>query len=362
MPATTPLTTDDLDYELPAQLVAQHPAAQRGGSRLMVLQAGEAEPRCIGRFDELLPEQLREGDLVVANDSRVLHARLRVQRPTGGTGELLLLSPLAGPQPEQGSLWTAMARPARRYRAGQELRTIDGAASVRCLERTGAQTWTIELPVSADAVPGWLARHGELPLPPYITERGQDPARYQTVHARTDGSVAAPTAGLHFDEQTWERVGARAEVAHVTLHVGAGTFLPVAERELAAHVMHRERYEVPEPTHAAITRALEEGRRVVAIGTTATRTLEHVYADDGTDPASRLAGSTELFIVPGHRWSCVGALLTNFHLPRSTLLALVMAFHGVEPTRHAYRRAVEEQLRFYSFGDAMLIHGPAARR
>jgi S-adenosylmethionine:tRNA ribosyltransferase-isomerase len=353
------LTIDELDFELPSTLIAQQPADQRGGSRLLVLRAEETEPIALGRFDELLVDQLREDDLVVANDARVLHARLVVERPTGGLGELLLLAP-AEEQPEvQGrSRWTAMARPARKYRPAMAVTTIPGGARIDLVERTGSQTWTVELPVGLDAVPAWLREHGELPLPPYVTERGQDEERYQTVHARSEGSVAAPTAGLHFDDDLWSRVRERCEVAHLTLHVGAGTFLPVAVDDLADHVMHHERYEVPDATDALVRAALAEGRRVVAIGTTTTRVLEHVY---GARDAP-LAGSTDLLIAPGHEWSCVGALLTNFHLPRSTLLALVMSFAGRDVTRAAYDRAIAERLRFYSFGDAMFVHGrPIAR-
>jgi S-adenosylmethionine:tRNA ribosyltransferase-isomerase len=358
MTGSPSLTTEDLDYELPPALVAQQPALERGGSKLLVFEAGEPEPIALGRFDELLLDQLREGDLVIANDARVLHARIPVERPTGGAGEALLLAP-AQDQPEDARRcrWTAMARPARKYREGMEVATRHGGSRIRFIERSGSQTWTVELPCGLDAVPGWLLEHGELPLPPYVTERGQDEGRYQTVHARVDGSVAAPTAGLHFDERLWRAVEARCDVAHLTLHVGAGTFLPVSDGSLDAHVMHHERYEVSPGTDVAIRETLDEGGRVVAIGTTSTRVLEHVYG-----PADApLQGSTDLFIVPGHEWSCVGALLTNFHLPKSTLVALVMAFHGIEQTRAAYARAIDERLRFYSFGDAMFVHGPAAR-
>jgi S-adenosylmethionine:tRNA ribosyltransferase-isomerase len=237
-----------------------------------------------------------------------------------------------------------------------EVATAHGDARLRFVERTGAQTWTIELPCSLEDVPRWLTDHGELPLPPYVTERGQDEARYQTVHARVAGSVAAPTAGLHFDDELWRAVERRCDVAKLTLHVGAGTFLPVSDGSLADHVMHHERFEVPARTDAMVRDAMAEGGRVVAIGTTTTRVLEHVYGPGGTG----LSGSTDLFIVPGHSWACVGALLTNFHLPKSTLVALVMAFHGIEQTRAAYARAVEERMRFYSFGDAMFIDGPPA--
>lgn len=357
------LTTDDLDYELPPELVAQHPAPERGASRLMVLEAGSGEPTAIDRFADLLLEQLRDGDLVVANDARVLHARIPLRRETGGAGEVLLLAP-TDHQPEAPgrSRWSAMARPARKFRDGMAVATTlgDDHAMIVFVERGTPQTWTVELPVGLDEVPSWLLEHGELPLPPYVTERGQDESRYQTVHARVDGSVAAPTAGLHFDEELWARVRERCEVAHLTLHVGAGTFLPVADGALEDHVMHHERYEIAPDADVAIRRALADGRRIVAIGTTTTRVLEHVYASErGAAGAGELAGSTDLYIVPGHDWQCVGALLTNFHLPKSTLVALVMALLGRDETRAAYARAIEERMRFYSFGDAMFIHGRA---
>jgi S-adenosylmethionine:tRNA ribosyltransferase-isomerase len=318
------------------------------------MDAGDPEVVEEGRFDETFLAQLRPDDLVVAIDARVLHARIPVVRPTGGAGEALLLTPAepAADADPGTSRWNAMARPARKLREGMVARTRTGA-QVTFVRRTGDQTWEVELPVPADDVPGWLRTHGEVPLPPYVHERGQDPERYQTVHARVEGSVAAPTAGLHFDDALWARVRERCEVAHLTLHVGAGTFLPVAEGQLAEHVMHHERYEVPAQADEAVRRALAAGRRVVAVGTTTTRVLEHVYGV----PGAALRGSTDLFIVPGHEWACVGALLTNFHLPRSTLIALVMSFAGIEPTRAAYAHAIASRMRFYSFGDAMFVHG-----
>lgn len=339
-----------LDYELPEELIAQAPAEERGASRLMVLHAGSSESPAVGRFAETVVEQLRADDLIVVNDSRVLHARLELQRPTGAACELLLLQPLTGAGHEQR--WMALAKPARRLRSGMELQARDGQL-VRCVERDSDGTWIVELPVPAREAEGWLSETGQVPLPPYIRANGQPPDRYQTVYARSAGSVAAPTAGLHFGEELWQQLRASHEVVPVTLHVGAGTFLPVRADSLAAHQMHAERYSIADAAHQAIARALDERRRVVAVGTTTTRVLETAYGAE----RGPLQGQTSLFISPGHSFRCVSALLTNFHLPRSTLLALVMAFAGESTIATAYQHAVRERLRFYSFGDAMFIHG-----
>lgn len=349
------LSAADLDYDLPGELVAQHPPAQRGDSRLLVVSSGAPTPDAVGPFGELLLDQLRPDDLVVANDSRVLHARLHLRRPTGGAAEILLLGPehdCADATAPGRSRWSALARPARRLRPDMLLTTARDDV-VRCIDRLDDRRWSVELPVSVEAAPAWLSGVGELPLPPYIRARGHDPERYQPVHARHDGSVAAPTAGLHFTDEFWGAVRDRCAVAHVTLHVGAGTFLPVADGPLSGHAMHGERYEVSATTDAAVRTALAAGRRVVAVGTTTTRVLETVYAPGGAS----LVGTTSAFIAPGHRFACVGGLLTNFHLPRSTLIALVMAFAGIATTRAAYRQAIADGMRFYSFGDAMFVHG-----
>jgi S-adenosylmethionine:tRNA ribosyltransferase-isomerase len=337
--------TSELDYELPERLIAHHPAEERGASQLMIVDA-HSGVRDVGRFDELLLNQLREDDLVVANNTRVLHARLPVTRPGGGEGELLLLEPV------DATVWRSLARPARRLRPGMELATSTGRV-LSCVEREADGHWLIDVGVTESEVPSWLAVDGLVPLPPYIAANGQDPARYQTTYATIEGSVAAPTAGLHFDDELWRAVSNRCEVATLTLHVGAGTFLPVRVDDLDEHDMHAERYEVPDSTDRALREALSNDRRIVAVGTTTTRVLESVYG------ASQLptAGSTRLFMAPGYRFACVGALLTNFHLPRSTLLALVMAFAGEDTTRNAYQTAIERDMRFYSFGDAMFIHG-----
>lgn len=318
---------------------------------------GDGSAFRLGSFDQTLLDELHSDDLVIANDTRVLHARLRCTRPGGGANELLLLAPSAA-----GDGWTCMARPARRLREAMLLTTPKGG-TIECVRRLDDGTWLVRLPVTeVGEVATWLLEHGEVPLPPYIDPAGQDPARYQTVHARYDGSVAAPTAGLHFSDELWQRVGSHCDVAHVTLHVGAGTFLPVREGALDDHVMHSERYSITAKTDRVIRSALADGRRIVSIGTTTTRVLEHVYRADviqgRVEP--ELSGETDIFIMPGYQWACVGALVTNFHLPKSTLLALVMSFAGIDRIRAAYAYAIANHLRFYSFGDAMLLPGRPA--
>jgi S-adenosylmethionine:tRNA ribosyltransferase-isomerase len=313
------MKSSELDYELPAELIAQRPLARRDGSRLLVHDRERRETRH-RRFDEL-PDELAYGTLVVLNDTRVLPARLRLERPGGGEAEVLLLERLGS-----NGTWEALARPSRKLRAGQRL------GPVELLEPLGEGRWRLRL----QGEPA-----GEAPLPPYIHEPLADPERYQTVYAERDGSAAAPTAGLHFTPELL----ARLDVEFVTLHVGLDTFRPVAACDLEEHPMHSERYEVAPEAWERI-RAAE---RVLAVGTTTVRVLESLAR------GAPLRGRTALFVTPGFDFRRVDALLTNFHLPRSTLLALVMAFMGVEETRDLYRLAIAERYRFYSFGDAMLI-------
>jgi S-adenosylmethionine:tRNA ribosyltransferase-isomerase len=308
------MDVSELDYELPPELVAQHPAERRDASRLLVYERATGAVR--HRVFSELPEELR-GELVVVNDTKVVAARIPIASPRG---EVLLL------ELREDGLWEALARPTRRLRAGRRY------GAVELLEHLGEGRWLLRL----DGEPA-----GETPLPPYITEPVGDPSRYQTVYAREAGSAAAPTAGLHFTPELL----ARLDPVRVTLHVGLDTFRPVGEERLEEHRIHGERYEV-EPAAWERIRAAE---RVLAVGTTTVRVLE-TLARGGP-----LAGRTELFVTPGFEFRRVDALLTNFHLPRSTLLALVMAFAGIEETRRLYRLAVEERYRFYSFGDAMLV-------
>jgi S-adenosylmethionine:tRNA ribosyltransferase-isomerase len=311
------MDTAVLDYELPPELIAQSPAERRDSSRLLVYE--RAGRRIEHRTFSELPDLL-SGELPVVNDTRVVPARLRLRRSSGGAVEILLLEQL------EPGLWEALARPARRLRSGERL------GPVELVEPLGEGRWTVRL----DGEPA-----GETPLPPYIHEPLADPERYQTVYAREAGSAAAPTAGLHL---TPELVAKLAPVT-VTLHVGLDTFRPVAADVLEEHELHGERYSVTRGAWERIANA----ERVLAIGTTTVRVLETVAR------GGALAGRTSLFVTPGFEFRRVDALLTNFHLPRSTLLALVMAFVGIEETRELYRVAVAERYRFYSFGDAMLV-------
>jgi S-adenosylmethionine:tRNA ribosyltransferase-isomerase len=307
-----------LDYDLPADLIAQKPAEPRDSSRLLVFDRASGEVRH-RRFREL-PDELTRGELVVVNDSRVIPARLRLRRPGGGAAEVLLLEPAGD------GLWEALARPSAKLRAGMRL------GPVELVEPLGAGRWLVRLDGEPD---------GETPLPPYITEPLEDPERYQTVYARDPGSAAAPTAGLHFTPG----VLARLDVERVTLHVGLDTFRPLTEPTVEEHPLHGERYAV-EP---GAWERIRSADRVAAAGTTAVRVVESLARGEPIE------GRTELFVTPGFEFRRVDVLLTNFHLPRTTLLALVMAFAGIDETRELYRLAIAERYRFYSFGDAMLV-------
>ena len=311
------MRTEELEYDLPVELIAQRPRERRDESRLLVYDRARGETR--HRIFREIGDELA-GALVVLNDTRVLPARLQLRRPGGGQAEVLLL--------ERGvdGVWKALARPTRRLRTGMRL------GPVELVEYVGEGCWHVRL----DGEP-----EGEPPLPPYIVEPLADPERYQTVYAREAGSAAAPTAGLHL---TPELVASLDTVA-ITLHVGLDTFRPITAPTLAEHVLHSERYAVAEEAWERI-RAAE---RVVAVGTTTARVLESVAH------GSPLRGRTSLYMTPGFAFRRTDALVTNFHLPRSSLLALVMAFAGVEETRNLYRLAIEEGYRFYSFGDAMLV-------
>ena len=340
----------DFHYELPADRIAQYPPARRGDSRLLVLDGptGRTEDR---HFQDL-PDWLRPGDLLVFNDTRVIPARLHGVKDSGGRAEVLI-ERLLGP-----TRALAQVRASKPTRPGRQIRVGEG--SLRVIERQG-ELYELELELEEGDLPSFLDRHGQVPLPPYIL-RPDEPAdreRYQTVYAARPGAVAAPTAGLHFDQAMLDRLAAQGvRFGRVTLHVGAGTFQPVRSDRLDEHVMHAEQVEVGEEVCALAADTRRGGGRIVAVGTTAVRSLETAAADGALRP---YRGDTCLFIRPGYRFRSLDLLLTNFHLPESTLLMLVCAFAGFEPVMAAYRHAIHAGYRFFSYGDAMLI-GPGVAR
>jgi len=344
----------DFDYLLPEELVAQVPAEPRDASRLLVLPPGGGVRHAA--FADL-PGLLEPGDLLVFNDTKVIPARLLGRKESGGRVELLLCEPLQG---GLGRAWRAMGQASKPIRSGAVL-SFDGL-SARVEAALGEGFYEVTLDRQGAELEAALARAGTVPLPPYIRRAAtaEDAERYQTIWAREPGSAAAPTAGLHFTERLLAELDRRGVGrAAVTLHVGPGTFLPVRGDDLERHRMHAERYQVPPAAAAAWAACRARGGRVVAVGTTTVRTLESALAR-GTVCAGE--GRTELFVRPGHAFGAVDALLTNFHLPRSTLLVLVCAFGGTERVLSAYREAVASRYRFFSYGDAMLLLGPPGSR
>jgi S-adenosylmethionine:tRNA ribosyltransferase-isomerase len=335
---------DDFDYHLPQELIAQEPPAERGASRLLHLD-GATGALTDRKFDDI-SALIAPGDIVVLNDTRVINARLRGRKKTGGWVEVMVERVLGRDE--------VLAQVGANHptRVGSTLVLAD-TVNATVLGREG-EFFRLRFEGCADVF-ALLERHGSVPLPMYITRAaGQSDAdRYQTVYAREPGAVAAPTAGLHFHESMLETLRARGVgIAYVTLHVGAGTFQPVRVQDLAQHSMHSEWYHVPEATVRAVEAARSAGGRVMAVGTTTVRALEAAAASGKLSPAT---GETRLFVIPGFRFRVVERLLTNFHLPKSTLLMLVSAFGGVDNVRRAYRHAIEQRYRFYSYGDAMLI-------
>ncbi len=332
----------DFDYDLPAELIAQTPAAKRARSRLMHVAGATLTDRAFAD----LPELFAPGDLLVLNDTKVIRSRLHGRRETGGRVELLLERIVA---PDEAWMQLSASHPPKP--GGRVL--LDGGASAIVQERDG-RFFRLRFDTEA-ALDVYFERHGEVPLPPYIsrTPDAADSERYQTIYARHPGAVAAPTAGLHFDHAMLDRLRSHGVTfAYLTLHVGAGTFQPIETEDLAQHRMHSERFEIPEATSAAIAAARAAGRAVVAVGTTSLRALESAATSAGVRAG---AAETALFITPGFRFRIVDRLLTNFHLPRSTLLMLVSAFAGVASIRAAYAHAIGERYRFFSYGDAMLL-------
>jgi len=346
--ATPLLTLSQFDYELPPELIAQSPAPSRGASRLLHIDAAS---QLHDRQFADLPSLLRAGDLLVFNNTKVIKARLLGHKASGGKIEILI-ERLTGPD-------TALAhiKSSKSPKAGSTLVVGEGCS----ITVTGRQDALFELRFP-ERVVNVLEAHGQVPLPPYITHTpdAHDTERYQTVYADKPGAVAAPTAGLHFDEAMLAKLQALGiRQAFVTLHVGAGTFQPVRTEDLSAHQMHSEWYAVPQSTLALIQATRAAGGRVIAVGTTSVRALESAAAQPG--PQDPLEGNTRLFITPGYRFHYVDALITNFHLPRSTLLMLVSALAGIAPIRQAYAHAVQGRYRFFSYGDAMLIEAPSSQ-
>ena len=339
------LTLDDFDFDLPAELIAQEPAAERSGSRLLQVLGSDISDH---RFTEL-PALLRTGDLLVFNDTRVIRARLLGRKASGGRIEVLFERIIDARHA------VAQIRASKSPKPGS-LILLEETIPLRVCGRSGEQGEFFELELAADGdLWSLVERHGRLPLPPYITHAAAaaDEERYQTVFARSPGAVAAPTAGLHFDAALLQRLAEHGVgAAWLTLHVGAGTFQPVRVRNLAEHRMHSERFEIPATTVDAVAQARSAGGRVVAVGTTSLRALE-AAAQSGELRAG--AGETDLFITPGYEFRVVDRLLTNFHLPKSTLLMLVSAFAGRAPIRRAYEHAIRQRYRFFSYGDAMLL-------
>ena len=340
------MNRSDFYYDLPQELIAQTPSERRDASRLMLLdkKSGEIEHRHF--YD--LPEYLHKGDCLVMNDSRVLPARLFGKRITGGAVEVLLLR-------DRGEgVWECLTRPGRKTRAGTKLVFGNNELSALVIDEIEGGNRLIKFEYSGIFLET-LERLGRVPLPPYIHEELKDAERYQTVYSREIGSAAAPTAGLHFTTELLDVLKDKGvRLSYVTLHVGLGTFRPVKAERIEDHEMHAEYCIIPPETVKEVNSAKEEGRRVIAVGTTSCRTLESRANEDGT--LTEYSGFTNAFIYPGYRFKCIDALITNFHLPESTLIMLVSALAGRENILNAYEEAIKERYRFFSFGDAMFIH------
>jgi len=342
----------DFDYNLSEERIASYPATDRSSSRLMVLERanGTIEHR---RFSDIT-EYLDEGDVLILNDTRVIPARLTdfevEERGRIHSAEVLLLREI------ERNCWECLVKPGRRLKVGTRLYFDDGKVQAELVSKTDFGGRVIRFHIETD-INKALDRIGQIPLPPYIKRppvKELDPIRYQTVYARQNGSVAAPTAGLHFTTELLAEIRARGVSVHsITLHVGLGTFRPVRVENIAQHRMHSEYFSIDQSTAVSITAAKKEGRKVVAVGTTTVRSLESAIKDDGTLEA--VSDHTSLFIYPGYRFKCVDKMVTNFHLPRSTLLMMVSAFAGTEKIMAAYAEAIRAKYRFYSYGDAMFI-------
>ncbi len=347
----------DFDYLLPEELIARYPLPERSASRMLVLdrRTGETADKV---FSDI-KSYLKAGDMLVLNDTRVIPARLSGRKTTGGAVELLLTRDITGEATTGGSsTWLSMVKGSKGIRPGA-LIFLDGGGEARLIEAVDGGFWTVEikLPEASADIYQYLDKNGEMPLPPYMRRGAEDldTDRYQTVFADRPGAVAAPTAGLHFTEVLLGEIAVMGvDVKYITLHVGPGTFLPVRVDDVSKHRMHSEWYEIDEGLYEAALRTKEAGARVIAVGTTVTRALEAAASGDGSG-APKLKGETDIFIYPGYAFKVVDALITNFHLPKSTLLMLVSAFAGRENILRAYAEAVEKRYRFFSYGDAMII-------
>jgi S-adenosylmethionine:tRNA ribosyltransferase-isomerase len=348
---------EELDFDLPPEAIAQTPAQPRDSCRLMHLTPCGPIEHAV--FSDL-PGMLRPGDTLVFNDSKVLPARVIATKPSGGKVELLFLRPLGVKDEHRGEGWEALVRPSRRLRAGSEV-VVAGTERLTLGEELGEGRWAV-WGAKGRTLVSLMETHGRLPLPPYIAGYPDEPSTYQTVYAAAAGSAAAPTAGLHFTHELLQLLEAQGVAsAWVTLHVGLDTFLPIRESIVEEHRIHSESYEVPSATIAKILATRARGGRLVAVGTTVTRVLETLGQAGALTKSQRdqkVSGSTDIFITPGYRFLAVDALLTNFHLPRSTVLTLTMAFAGQQRIKDAYREAIVHGYRFFSFGDAMLIDKP----
>ncbi len=339
------MKVSDFDYELPQELIAQEPVEPRDASRLMVIHRDTGLIESRRAFREIIG-YLEPGDCLVANKTRVIPARIRgIKESTGAKVEVLLL------ERKDTNRWEALVKPAKRLPVGSRV-NFGGTLTAIVSETGGAGKRVLDFDYEGD-FEELLRDAGEMPLPPYIKKPLKDPERYQTVYGAEEGSVAAPTAGLHFTEALLEEIASMGvHIAYLTLDVGLDTFRPITEDEIEKHAMHSERYGVPDETARMVNDAKRRGDRVIAIGTTTARALESAASDEYLMPGE---GRTNLFIYPGYEFKMVDALITNFHLPKSTLLVMVAAFAGLDLAMRAYRRAIDERYRFYSFGDAMLI-------
>lgn len=337
------ILTKDYDYYLPEELIAQTPLKDRVSSRLMVL---DREKKTVEHkhFSDII-DYLDSNDVLVLNDTKVIPARLIGQRESGGLTEVLLLKDLGN------NVWQTLAKPQRKVHIGSIVTFGDGSLKAKCIKKEDMGICEFELIYDGILVE-ILDKLGQMPLPPYIHEKLEDKDRYQTVYAKHPGSAAAPTAGLHFTTELLEKIKAKGvELIYVTLHVGLGTFRPVEEEDLTNHVMHSEYFEISEDAANRLNLAKQNGKRIIAVGTTSTRTLESAY-DNGFKATCQ---NTSIFIYPGYKFKAIDGLITNFHLPKSTLIMLVSAFAGREFILSSYEEAVKEKYRFFSFGDAMFI-------